>query len=284
MAIGTWLQSALAALLLVGMGACRITIEPTIFTADEEFSIDADVSDAASLNVDWEDGAIQVRIDPGAAGIEVTGTKYVTAESVSAAEDAVSEWEIELAIAESAPPQAFLRFNAPSQTARFYRATVEIVVPSGLRLTINSDDAVVDVAGNDRRTSITADNGTVAVTDHAGDVEVDVVHGNVNVDSTDGDVDAIVDSGTITIDARPSAGGSITATVEVGSIGMRTPSNFAADLSLEVNVGVVDADLFDFTVTNLDETLRSTSARLNGGGGTITAEVDLGTVTFGSLP
>ncbi|MCP4593650.1 MAG: DUF4097 domain-containing protein [bacterium] len=263
---------------------CTVTIQPNIFVAEEDFELSQPLDDIGSMSIAWDNGTIEVRVDPAATEILITGTKRVVAESSQAANDALDDWTIELAIAESSPAQAFLAFNAPPGAGRTYDADLEVVLPPALNLAIENDNGSVKVEDNTALTNISVANGSVTVTGQQGDLTVSVENGSIGIDSLAGNVDAEAENGNLSIDADPEEGGSVKARVDVGSIELRVPAEFAASLELDTDVGIVAADLGAFTLTDLQSSLHRVTATLNGGGGELSARTDVGNVRFDNLP
>jgi len=288
------------AAVLVGLGGCRAVI--TIGgRAEEDFDESATFEDVGSLEVDWRNGTIKVVFDENATRLTASGRKVVTAGTLEAADEGMDRFSIELLTRETAPPQMVVLFDAPSQGSVHFRADVEIVVPAGVALTINSRNGDVDVDGNRNDTSVTLDNGDVSIVDQNGAVAVVVENGDVSllnvngavvvsvddgdveIDARNGDLEVEVDTGAIAVSAQPREGDNVIARTRIGTVTIRVPEEVAAMLQLAADIGLVDADLAAFTVTDLVSGLRRVSATLNGGGGDIVGSSGLGNVHFGSF-
>ena len=72
--------------------------------------------------------------------------------------------------------------------------------------------------------------------------------------------------------------------MDIGSVTLRVPADFAAALSLIADLGTVDTDLSEFAVEDLETSRGEVSATLNGGGGAINVETGVGGITFEDLP
>jgi hypothetical protein len=273
---------ALTALVVIGTGC--VPLSAFRFLSDEDFTLTLDEAAAGTLTIDWHNGTIEVVFDETATAITATGRKYVTgALSASSAANALDDITITLSAAGTDPEQVTLRLQTPSATPPSYGANVTVTVPAGLTLAVDSDNGNVTVTGNAGSTTIDLDNGNVVVADQAGDVDIDVANGQVEAASTAGDVTVDVNNGTVEVAAEPNADGNVVVSVNVGSITVHVPADFAATLDLRTDVGAVDLeDVSAFSITDLSQSLTHVTATLNGGGGTITAQTDVGTVQFGA--
>ena len=277
-----------APVVLLGSIACTIegSIElfPRIDIAREDFSLSAPADGIDALRIDWENGSVTVRIDDTATEITAAGEKTVRAGDEEDSEQGLTELSITLEVDESDPDKLVLRFRlAPDHVSANFVANVEVVLPSGLDLDIDADNGVVVVTGNTGETKIDLRNGEVEVTEQIGDTFVDVKNGSIEIDSLAGSVDVDVDNGDITVTARPVGGDRLIARVDLGDIDLLVPANTAADLDLDTDLGAVSVSLSEFVVTELNTGLFSITATINGGGVEISADVDFGTVSFGSL-
>lgn len=310
----------LCTLIAINMGGCEIVINPIQTSADDEVDLSpADVAAIGKLTIDWENGAIDIQVDETATELSIKADRRVGGVSVISAEEALDDWNIRVIVDEDEPPNVTLRFNKPSK-AFVYRANLQIVVPTTEGIFIENDNGDIDVDGNAAKTVVDLSNGDVTITNQTGNTTIETDNGRVEVDSLDGDVEIQTDNGRITVDA---ANGSVTATAENGQIQIdsaggnvdaetdngeieiaaqplengfvkayssfgrltiRVPADFAADLTLETEFGAVDADLSDFETANVVTTVRKVTAELNGGGGLIRGQTELGGIDFDSLP
>jgi hypothetical protein len=266
---------------LVSLG-CQINIPGTSNRATEDFDLSAPAEGITSLGVDWLNGEILVRVDPAVTDVEASGTKSARAFINESASDILDAIQIELAVDPADESKLLLTFDGPASGA-LIGADVEVLLPASLDLSITSTNGRIRVDDNAAATTVRLTNGDVMIDGQVGDTLVDVDNGDVDVNSENGDVDVDVDNGTAEIDADPPDGGSISVRSDVGNLRIRVPAGFAASLDLRVDVGNVDADLDGFVVTDLQQEFNSLSATLNGGGGSIVADVDLGTIAFDKL-
>lgn len=291
-----------AVLTLAFNAGCTITVEPGIGTASGDFNGSLSFDGITALTIDWRNGSIELRVSDTATEIGISGTQRVTADSDEAAQAALDDWTIEVANAAGDAATAVLNFGAPSSSTRVYRADVEVVIPAGVALTVDNENGTIDITGNTGTTTIRVTNGSVNVIDQAGNTDITTTNGSVElratdgnidvqssngsitIDSTSGNVEAQTENGSIDIDARPEDNGTISATVQLGSIEIRVPADFAADVDFEGGFGGIFTDLSEFTVTGLEETLNDLTATLNGGGGLIEADTSVGSISFESLP
>jgi DUF4097 and DUF4098 domain-containing protein YvlB len=204
-----------------------------------------------------------------------------------------------------------------------WAAEAVVTLPAGVTLDIENDAGSIDVEGNNGATTVAVEAGNVAISDNTGDVDinldagnvflsrttgvatVDVDAGDISVTGQSGDLTATFDNGEagiqsnagnvtargengdIIITAAPPANGSVIVELVNGTIEIAVPATFAADLDLQSTFGLVRDDLSSFTVTNLQRSPATFSnvvtATLNGGGGTIQADLLTGTIRFEGL-
>jgi DUF4097 and DUF4098 domain-containing protein YvlB len=277
------LAMALATLGLVAAAGCVI-IAPLLFTAEKDFDLNLSLDSITKMTITWRNGPVTYRVDDTATQITASGKQRVTASSQDNADAALDDFIITLAVDATDATLANLTFNAPTNTPEIFTADVEVTVPAGLDLTIDAQNGTIRVTGNAGPTAVTLDNGSVTVMEQVGDTTATVDNGAINIESQDGNVDAQLGNGPIEIQAQPGDDGSVDANTNVGNIDIQVPADFAAELSLQTDLGAVSADLTSFAATNVVTQARMITATLNGGGGTITAETDLGSINFEALP
>lgn len=276
----------LAALLcapLFLLAGCPGPIDPGIVTADEDFELSTDPNDADTLDVRWLNGRVTIVLDETATAITATGAKFVTSNSLDDADAGLDDLVVALAPSTTDNKTILLTLTRPPSTVRAYRADVTVTIPVALDITLTSQNGAVELTDTDGAATITVNNGAVVVDNHTGDVTITAENGGVRVNARDGNVTVDTRTGGADITARPPAGGAIDVTVNIGSIDLRVPPGFAADLDLDAEIGNVHPDLVDFVVTNLQATSRTVTATLNGGGGGITAKTNIGSVDFTSI-
>ena len=289
--------------LLVALAGCEIVIVPPGpgGAFDEEFSLSTASDDVGSILVEWRNGEVSVLVDPEATEITVSGTKTVTAESDNLAEAAMEDFEIRLFVEAVTPSRLILQFDAPEfEAGMVFSADVELVLPGGVELAVEHLNGDVSVTGNIQTTGITLANGDVTVTDNTGACEIDLANGtvivtgqqgntivevnngNVEVSSNSGNVDVRVGAGSIAVEASPAADGEVIARTDVGSVEIAVDADTAAFVDLRGTIGSVTIFPEDFTaITELTTTAMGITATLNGGGGQITGETDIGSVELG---
>ena len=294
----------LVPVLLVALAGCEIVIFPPGpgGAFDEEFSFTTAFDDAGSIQVEWRNGHVTALVDPDATEITVSGTKTVAADSDNLAEMAMEDFEIRLFVEAVTPSRLILQFDAPEFVAgTVFSADVEVVLPGGLELAVEHVNGDVTVTGNTQSTEIilangdatvtnnngTCDidvnNGAVVVTGQQGDTIVDLNNGNVEVSSDSGNVDIRVSAGNIAVQASPAADGELIARTEVGSVEIAVDADTPAFVELRGTIGSVTIFPEDFTVvTALTTSPTGITATLNGGGGQITGETDIGSVELGA--
>ncbi len=294
-----WISFGSVITAMVALGGCTLV---GAFRADEAFNLTFDDDGITSLSIVWTNGRVTVAVDENATEITAAGTKFVNAETQEAADGDLDVITVELSASESVASRAVLRFEAPRAGVRVYGADVEVTLPAGLTLNVesangdirvrdNQGDTTIDLANGQVTISntqgdltINLANGNVAVTGLEGDAAVEVANGRINLESTGGDVVANAVNGDVDVRARPAANGTLEAGVTTGSVSIQVPSDFAATLELESGlVGSVDATLGGFTVTALETRRTRVVATLNGGGGSISASTVVGSVEFASL-
>ncbi len=265
------------------IGGCTVIVNPG--EAEEDFTLNTSATDVETLRVRWVNGAIVIRVDDAATEITADGVMKVVAASDAEAEDALEDIEIAFETTDAVPSRRTLRFEAPdSSLTKIYSAEVEVVLPAGMDLDIDTVNGPVTVTGNTGVTEIQVTNGTVNVTAQAGDTDVDVTNGEVTVISTAGNVRADVVNGGISITAEPADDGSVVALTNVGDIEIFVPADIAASVDLRGGIGQVSAEWNAFDdVDNITSGAARLQATLNGGGGEVTAETDVGTVELDAI-
>lgn len=277
------LASSLACLTLTGIlvSGCTVVISPPE-RAENDFSISTSVEDVEALRIRWVTGDITVVIDEAATEITATGTRVVKAGTEEEAEDALADFDIVFETTDTDIKRKTLRFEAPDVDGFvLFMADVEVVLPPGFDLDIDSTAGAVSVAGNVGTTGIDLDTGDVSVTDQDGNTSVEVGAGAVTVSSESGDVAVEVGSGTVTVSASPDATGSLSAQTGAGSVDIFVPTTTKASLRLTGSLGSVSVELDDFEVTELTVSNTQIEAVLNGGGAEIVGRTGVGSVEFG---
>ena len=271
---------ALAAFGLVVSAGCTINITPPD-DATESFSLSEPTTGVQSLFVDWRNGEIIVRVDGDATEITATGVKRVTATSEAAAEEAMENFEIVFTDSTAIDDQLVLEFDAPRlDVGVIYRANVEVVLPAGLTLIVESSNGDITVRGNTEATDVELANGDVTIEMQEGDTTVELANGDIDVQSDGADVEAVVDNGRVIIVAAPGDSGTIIGRADIGSVNIRVPVDTEASLSLETSIGSLSYDLEGFDINNLNASSTQVTAILNGGGGQIIGETSIGNVEF----
>jgi hypothetical protein len=255
------------------------------FQSQEEFALALASEGVTALAITWGNGTVTVRIDERASAITATGVKSASGNSQEAADAGLTQITVELVAAESEPTQALLTFTAPAGLLQTHSGDVVVVLPRGLPLTVTCDNGDVAVTGNQGRTEVSVASGNVRILEHTGDAQVRSGNGVIDVHSQDGDVDVSSDNGNIEVLAQPAAGGRVRVNSNVGVVHIEVPADFGAALHLSTPplVARVDADLTGFVVTDLVQKPYEVTATLNGGGGEIVGECEVGNVVFGPL-
>ncbi len=327
-------------LLVAGLSViCGCPWEPLAERAEEEFDLSLASDGITTVEIEWINGGIAVALDDTATEITATGTKFAIAGTTATAEEAVQDITVELTADAEDPTLARLVLDWPTPPTLTRGADVELVLPAGVTLVIDSangdvevEDNIgpvtialangdVDVINNEGDVTITLGNGDLLIngaagdtllevgngdlnitdcvgaldvdlgngdldiTNQQGDVEANLGFGSLTVTSAAGDVKADVAVGEIDIAAAPAENGTVAAEVATGDIRIRVPADFAASLLLETSiVGQVNADLthFDVDPDSLVEERTEVRATLNGGGGTISADIATGEIDFGA--
>lgn len=176
--------------------------------------------------------------------------------------------------------------NAGSTTIALEAGNVSVADNTGA-VDIELDTGEIFLSRTTGTATMTFDNGDASITGQEGNLNVSFGNGDVGIQSNSGNVAAAGSNGDITIATNPPADGFVTAELANGDIEIAVPDDFAADLDLQTVFGVVRDDLSAFTVTNLNRSgstiSREVTATLNGGGGTISADIVTGTIRFEAL-
>ncbi len=277
-----------APIAVLGSIACTISgsidLFPKIDVAREDFSLSASADGINAMRIEWENGSITVRIDDTATEITAEGEKVVRAGDEDDSTQGLTEFAVTLDVDESDSDKLVLSLRlSPEHVAGNFTADVEVVLPGGVDLDIDTENGAVVVVGNTAETAIDLQNGEVDVSEQVGDTTIDIKNGSIVVDSLAGSVDVEVNNGDITVTARPIGDESLIARADLGDIDLLVPPDTSADLTLDTDFGSVDVTLSEFVVTDLNTGPFSVTATINGGGVEITANVDLGAISFGSL-
>ncbi len=240
-----------------------------LFKAEEDLDeLSMDIGDATTFKTNWRNGTISVTSDSTTSEITVTGKKYTWANTTASAEAALDDITISLELDDTDTTVAVLKFEAPEDflVGITYGSDVEIVLPTSIKIDINSV------------------NGAITVKQTEGDTNIMLTNGAITIDSTGGNVDVMNTNGAITIKARPNLNGTVEGETVTGAVSIQVPKDFGATVDLQVEVGAVVAAFDEFDSVDIQlETLFKATAILNGGGGEIIGETTIGIVTLDAL-
>ena len=263
-----------AAFMIAGNSGCA--------SAEEAFSLSASADGIASLNIDWKNGSVTVRVDENENQITAIGKKVVRAGNESRRMKALDNLRVVLRQVDDDPTKLVLSMGLErNQLGTLFHGDVDVVLPTMLALNIEIGNGTAIVDGNSATSTVDLRNGIVEITRQSGDTAVHVKRGTIKIDSLAGTVDVHCGTGEIDAIARLLQGDRLVAHVGIGTIDLRVPVETAADLDLRSGLGAVKASLSDFTVTSRKARLTSLTATINGGGAHIDADVGIGSVDFG---
>ncbi|MCG8408548.1 MAG: hypothetical protein MI923_25380 [Phycisphaerales bacterium] len=272
--------AAVFSLCLLPLG-CDL-VQPFAGSAEEDFALNTSFADVGSLSIKWVNGNIKVRINPTATELTATGTKKIEASDDAAAAARLEEFKVTLSVAESFPLQVFLVADFPEGSpVTVAEADLEVVIPSGVNLNIESTNGRVEIVGNEGTSEVGLVNGEIIILEQAGNVLASTVNGRVKVNSESGGVEADVTNGLIEIDASPAAPESIVANTVNGNVTVSIPNTAGANVDLSTVIGGINHSFGDFATIDLRIVdLASVTAVLNGGGATVQAGAVTGFVNF----
>jgi DUF4097 and DUF4098 domain-containing protein YvlB len=247
-------------------------------SAAEDFALTAPLDGIDTVGVTTNLGTIVVTLDENLTEAQINGTIEVIAARDSDAEGILAEIDIE--VAPKTIDSSVLEIGAQVPDEGIVEIDFEITLPAGFNLDLTTTTGSVAVAGNTGRVEVETDTGSVQVSDNVGEVTVRTETGRVTLTGIAGNVEVTTETGSISVGATPPDEGIIDVETDAGSIDIEVPPTTAAELDLKTDLGADEVDLSDFTVTELQTSFNSVQAILNGGGGTVRARADVGTIRF----
>lgn len=266
--------------------------------AQRDFSVDVnDLEGVDLLIVDTRDGTIDVSVDPGLSGIQVRGTKHARANSLADAEARLNEVHIRAAREGSAT--LAVRGRLPPQN-RYGRggASMHVVLPSSMNLTLASTNGSILVRGDTGKIRAETSNGSIHIEECRGDVEVRTSNGAIGMSDVRGDIigstsnaaivangvagnmEAITSNGPVRLAVDPPPKGRVRASTSNSYVEIEVPRSFGTTLDLFTSNSIVEADLDGFAASDLSVRKTRVRATLNGGGGRVIGRTSNGKVAF----
>jgi hypothetical protein len=246
-------------LVLVLIVACDDDVTgPTIYVAQEPFTITMSVSGASRLQLTGINGSTLVTGVSREDSVFITGVREVgSQESLEDAERRLEGLQV------SFGPQGDAIVVATQQPAdtegRNYKVNYEVTLPKSFR------------------TELLTANGDIRVDSMENDVDVDIVNGTVTLQAIVGSVFAGAANGTILCEAVLPLNGTFDLGVANGEIGLTIPTTTSAQLVATVGNGTIG--IFNLYLEDAIHTSTRVSGRLGSGQGSITLGAGNGTVT-----
>ena len=282
----TIVSRILSGLLLVSFLGCDATFTISIDLweglASEEFSQTASSADLNKIAVTTKNGTITVKVDSSATDITIAGTKTAIGEDDTAAKDRLSEIKIKATRNAQDPTLLEITAELPLLTG-LIRDTVNFVItlPAGSNLDLNTSNGAIDVSDNVGEVTATTNNGKITITDNTGSVDANTSNGKLELtDIASGSVKGRTSNGSITVKATIKGFDSIDVKTSNGSVDISVPVDTSASLDLRTVLGSIVTSFGAIDATDIVSNMILLTATLNGGGGEITGQTSLGTITF----
>lgn len=152
----------------------------TNFEVSETFSETVAAEARTRVRVTAINGSIELRSDPDATMVEVTGERIVASSSTS---DAASHLDDLRVTVTSSASEVFVETRQPTSShGRRYEVRYLIVVPDDFEALVSQVNGAVDVWGPLDDIDIDGVNGTVSAVDIVDGAEIDLVNGEVSID------------------------------------------------------------------------------------------------------
>lgn len=268
------LSAAVAGLCLCGC----VEILPS-FEANREFEDSAPADGISTLQLDSRNGRIRILVSASEDDVRISGELRAFADSPEAAEASLDL--IEVVVSNPSPTMIRIDLQAPDDDILHrYGANLQIMLPHGMDLDIQSFEGNVFVEGNEGETRIDASRGLISVTGQIGDVAIDAADGNVEVESVDGSVNVEAVAGDVAVVAWPPDAGEVLVHVTSGAANVQVPRDMEAAMNMFSSIAQLDVNLDGFRVSDLDISDFRIRGDLNGGGGRLEIEVVGGSVVF----
>ena len=223
------------------------------------------------------DGDVTVRTSPGAvveARVVTAGWKIVPGEVAVSDHQTGNRVELEVKLP---------RFHIEIFNFRDRWVHIELQVPEGAQADIHTTDGSIRANGLHGKTRLVTHDGSIEGEGFDGTLQASSGDGHVHVRGRFDGLDLSSGDGSIEADVSPGsrmAGGWSVHTGD-GSVTLRLPENFAADLDAHTGDGSITLDI-PFTANGTMHE-HSASGRLNGGGPSLTIHTGDGSIHLSRL-
>jgi DUF4097 and DUF4098 domain-containing protein YvlB len=159
---------------------------------------------------------------------------------------------------------------------------VEITVPQNTKLDLHSGDGSISVSGIDAPAYVSTGDGRVEVTDYSGALKAKTGDGSMRISGRFDDLNLSSGDGRIDCEIRPGSKMSDRWVIRTndGSLSLRLPANFAADLDARTGDGRVRMHI-PITMKSSDGDGNHIRGSLNGGGNVLDIQTGDGSIDIG---
>lgn len=214
----TFLAAGLASGCVVDISNNDINVPNNNFKVSRTFSDTVAMDGRTSIRVVAINGSIELRGDPDATTVIISGERIVGSSSVSDAEDHMNDLRVD--ITSSTLEVTAITRQPASSLGRSYEVHYVITVPAEFEAFVDQINGAIDVWGPLEDIDVDNTNGTVRAVAMEDDVSIDVANGQIEVAVSElsGAVDLAAVNGTVDITLPTDASADISADVVNGSI------------------------------------------------------------------
>ncbi len=172
--------------------------------------------------------------------------------------------------------------RGPSISFRNRYVHVEITVPQNTKLDLHSGDGSISVSGIDAPAFISTGDGRIEVTDYAGALKAKTGDGSMRISGRFDDLNLSTGDGRIDCEVQSGSkmSGRWVVRTNDGSVGIRLPSDFAAELDARTGDGRVRLHI-PVTVKSSEGEGHHIRGTLNGGGQLLDIQTGDGSIDIG---
>ncbi len=246
----------------------------TGFAAADEWAKEYNVGANPKLTVDTNDA--NVRVVPGA-GNKISARVTTQGYKLSPSDVRVTEYQngdaVDLKV--HIPSRGIITFGGS------WSVHVEVSVPAKTQLDLRSGDGRIEVTGIHAPARLNSGDGRIEVRDFDGPLTAHTSDGRMNIEGRFDDLQLDTGDGSIEAEVRP--GSKMTGRWLIhtgdGSVQLRIPKEFAADLDAHTGDGHITLDLpITMNGTKSENSIRG---KLNGGGQTLELRTGDGSIHIG---
>lgn len=267
----------------------------------ETFDFTSDWKNYETIDVRGRNGKLDLAVDSsGGTSVRISGEKWAAGATEESARSILRALDVKAFADPANPANLIVELQFP-EGGMHPNAGADIVVraPQAAAAKLKSSNGTITVVGMKRvngetsnggvllteiegAAKIETSNGSVTIRGVGGALDADTSNGNIDASGVRGAVSLESSNGSITLDATPPDNATVSLKSSNGNIRATLPSTMKATLDLDTSNGAIAVEMGSAVMTEKQAGKRAFNAKMNGGGGTITAETSNGSITLKS--